>query len=515
MKKYSSAFFILIFSVSLIFAGSEKSIYNIGDYKIANDGKTNVTKEIQAVIDECTGAGGGTVYFPAGTYMIAALQLKDNVYLELSAGATLFGSPVMDDYNPKYTIYAMKAKNFGIKGEGTIDGNGEVFWKGKTGELVRPNRLLFFDESSYIRIEGIKIFNSPNWNMELQFCDFAWIDGITMISPQDAPNTDGIDPTSSTNIFISNSYFDLGDDVICPKSLKGRPTENLVVTNCVMRSDDSAIKLGTRSEAPIRNCIFSNIIIKDTQYGLAFFAKDGGTFENIRFSNISIETALKDDNSNDRPSGSYAIFLDIEKRKEEGPISYIKNVYFNDITINSNDGHILVAGWPEQKIENLYFSNINYNLYNHRTFEGSKKPRGVKSLKNKAINDYSDIPSNFTFAYVKNLNIDNLVITDYDSSGKYERHMIWGKDIEGVHISGFRNSLSTPSKDLAQFHFENSSAISINSSSACKTDSPFLSLGKNVSDVTLMYNDFRKVKEIYKSVTELPKGEIYIENNRR
>ncbi|MFA7290428.1 MAG: glycosyl hydrolase family 28 protein [Melioribacteraceae bacterium] len=514
MKKFLSAILIIITS-SFIIAGSGKSLYNIGDYKIANDGKTNVTKEIQAVIDECTANGGGTVYFPTGTYMIAALQLKDNVYLELSAGAVLFGSPLIDDYTPKYTIYALKAKNFGIKGEGTINGNGEVFWKGIKGELNRPNRLLFFDESSYIRIEGIKIYNSPNWNMELQFCDFAWIDGITMISPQDAPNTDGIDPTSSTNIFISNSYFDLGDDVICPKSLKDRPTENLVITNCVMRSDDSAIKLGTRSEAPIRNCIFSNIVIKDTQYGLAFFAKDGGIFENIRFSNISIETALKNDNSSDRPSGSYAIFLDIEKRKENGPISYIKNVYFNDITINSNDGHILVAGWPEQKIENLYFSNINYNLYNHRTFEGSKKPRGVKSLKNKAINDYSDVPSNFTFAYVKNLNIDNLFITDNDASGKFERHMIWGKDLEGVNINQFKNFVATPNKTLAQFYFENSNAISVTSSVPTKSETSFIHLGENVKDVSITNNDLRKVSEVYKSDTELPKGEIYIENNRR
>ena len=102
--------------------------------------------------------------------------------------------------------------------------------------------------------------------------------------------------------------------------------------------------------APIRNLVFNNIIIKDTQYGIAFYAKDGGTFENIRFSNITIESSLNEELKDDRPSGSYPIFLDIERRKPDAPISAINDMYFSDITINSKDGHCLFLGNPIKKL---------------------------------------------------------------------------------------------------------------------------------------------------------------------
>jgi hypothetical protein len=358
------------------------------------------------------------------------------------------------------------------------------------------------------------MLNSPSWNLELLNCDFAWIDGVSMISDIDSPNSDGIDPTSSSHIFISNCYFELGDDAICPKSRGTKPTEYMVVENCIIRSDDSAIKLGTRSEAPIRNLIFNNIIIKDTQYGIAFFAKDGGTFENIRFSNITIESALNENLKDDRPSGSYPIFLDIERRTPDSPMSAIHDIHFSDITINSKDGHCVFLGQPDQKIENLYFSNITFNLGTHRTFEGSKKPRGVRSLRDRAANDYSHIPANFAFAYINNICIDGLTIKDYDNSGKYERHMLWGYDVHDVQVKGFSNRLARPNRDLAQLKFKDASGIEISASRPAKTAAPFLALeGAKTSKVTLLNNNFQKLNKIVEWDDAFDKAELKAHNN--
>jgi hypothetical protein len=335
-----------------------------------------------------------------------------------------------------------------------------------------------------------------------------------MISDLNSPNSDGIDPTSSSHVYITNCYFELGDDAICPKSRGTKPTEFLVVENCIIKSDDSAIKFGTRSEAPIRNCVFNNIIIKDTQYGIAFFAKDGGTFENVRFSNITIETVKNENAKDDRPSGSYPIFLDIERRKPGGPISYINDIHFSDITINTKDGHCLFLGQPDEKIKNLYFSNINYNLETHRTFEGSKKPRGVRSLKNRAANDYSHIPSNFTFAYIDNLNISDLTISDSDKSGNYERHMIWGFDVHDFNVKGFKNKLAMPNKELAQFHIKESSNIEMQACSPINTSSPFIYLeGSKTKNITLMNNNFQEINNLVGTDDNFDESEIIEFNN--
>ncbi|MBN1482809.1 right-handed parallel beta-helix repeat-containing protein [candidate division KSB1 bacterium] len=505
---------VLLFST----AHSKNSIYNVQELIPETGTSILITDELQQIIDTCSAEGGGTVYFPAGDYLTGTIILKDNTFLELSAGATLYGSTDINDYpeqeKGKSLFYAKGAHNIGIIGQGALNGSGDFFWRGKERPYNRPDRLILFYECQNIRINDITMLNSPNWNLELLNCDFVWIDGVSMISDMDSPNSDGIDPTSSSHVFISNCYFELGDDAICPKSRGSKPTEYIVVENCIIKSDDSAIKLGTRSEAPIRHMVFNNIIIKDTQYGIAFYAKDGGVFEDIRFSNIIIESARNDDGKTDRPSGSYPLFLDIERRNPDGPITFINDIHFSDITINSKDGHCLFLGQPDQKIENLFFSNIHFNLETHRTLEGSKKPRGVRSLTDRAANDFSHIPANFTFAYIDNLNIDGLTIHDKDKSGQYERHMVWGYDVHDVYIEGFSNRLATPNQKLAQFCFKDASGIEMCSSRPTATASPFLFLeGAATRDITLRNNNFAKVKKIVDMDDAFEKEELLEFNN--
>ena len=497
----------------------QTSVYNVKE-SIPETGKSVlITKPLQKLIDKCSGEGGGQVYFPAGNYLTGSIVLKDNTYLFLSPGATLYGSTDINDYTEtagNSLLYAKGASNFGILGQGTLNGNGDFFWRGKERPYHRPDRFILFEECRNIRINDITMLNSPNWNLELLRCDFAWIDGVTMISDVDSPNSDGIDPTSSSHIFISNCYFELGDDAICPKSRGTKPTEHMVVENCIIMSDDSAIKLGTRSEAPIRNLVFNNIIIKDTQYGIAFYAKDGGTFENIRFSNITIESALNEDGKDNRPSGSYPLFLDIERRKpsEPTPLSVIRDIHFSDITIHSRDGHCLFLGQPERPIEDLTFSNIQFNLATHKPFAGSKKPRGVRSLRERAANDYSHIPANFTFAYVRHVKIDGLTVIDKDQSGKHERHMLWAFDVHDLQIKGFTNRLAQPNQQLSQFMFKDASTVELSACRPTRTASPFVFLGGTKSrDVSLLNNNFSKLSKISQTDKAFNRAELREFNN--
>ena len=57
------------------------------------------------------------------------IVLKSNVTLHLSAGATLWGSRHMEDYEQPGLIYADDAENIAIKGTGTINGKGGAWWK--------------------------------------------------------------------------------------------------------------------------------------------------------------------------------------------------------------------------------------------------------------------------------------------------------------------------------------------------------------------------------------------------
>jgi hypothetical protein len=488
--------FLILFLCSFISTAQQGS-YDVTDFIEKSGPDVLITTELQALIDQCHEEGGGVVFFPPGEYLIGSIMMKSNVFLHISAGATLLGSKDIKDYTEESStslIGSFEADNFGIFGKGTIDGQGSAFWKGKSRPYTRPNRLIWFRNSSNIYIDDIKLINSPNWNLDVSFCDGVWIDGISIIAELGSPNSDGIDPVSSKNVFISNCYIETGDDAICPKSRNGIPTENLVVTNCVLISDDSAIKLGTRSEDPIRNAVFDNIVIRNSIYGIALFAKDGGTFENIRFSNIYIETALNETEDPTKPRGIYPIFVDIERRTPDSKISYIRDVIFEDITIDTKYGHCLFFGQPDSRIENIKLKNIDFEVEQQISYEGMMKPRGVRSLKDKADNDYAHIESYFTFVNIDGLTINDISIRDNDQNGLYPKHMIWTKDVSDGYISNLRNSTAV-SSSKSVVHLENSRNFEFSANSPVSLGSFMTVSGQESTEIILINNNLRQVSQ--------------------
>src|SRR5882757_5328694 len=67
-------------------------------YGAKADGTTKDTKAIQAAIDDCAAAGGGTVKLSGGTFLSAPVVLKSNITFNIAKDATLFGSPDHADY---------------------------------------------------------------------------------------------------------------------------------------------------------------------------------------------------------------------------------------------------------------------------------------------------------------------------------------------------------------------------------------------------------------------------------
>ncbi|MCZ8519305.1 MULTISPECIES: right-handed parallel beta-helix repeat-containing protein [Paenibacillus] len=67
-------------------AAVEDDVYNVMKYGAVGNGATNDQPAIQKAIDACTKAGGGTVYLPAGTYLITSrLFIGGNTILKGNA----------------------------------------------------------------------------------------------------------------------------------------------------------------------------------------------------------------------------------------------------------------------------------------------------------------------------------------------------------------------------------------------------------------------------------------------
>ncbi|MEP6948493.1 MAG: glycosyl hydrolase family 28 protein [Ginsengibacter sp.] len=229
--------------------------FNIKKYGAAGDGKTICTKAIQAAVDACNKNNGGDVIIPTGVFIIGTVNLKSNVHLYLQSGAILRGSSNLSDYQPffagehyshvhKGMLFTEDAENIMISGEGQIDGNGDVFFemdKAKKlsaadtrftrqkenfrhveegvgdGPIVpkdRPYQMFVFSNCKRITIRDIFITKAPFWCMHFADCDAVHVTGIRLWNNLLAPNADGIDVTSCTNVVIDGCDIRSGDDAI-------------------------------------------------------------------------------------------------------------------------------------------------------------------------------------------------------------------------------------------------------------------------------------------------------------
>lgn len=447
MKRTCISIAIAIVSCTAIAAEPLHPVFDPTAYGAKGDGQTNDGAAIQRAIDACTQAGGGTVYLPPGNYLTATLVLKNNVTFHLSAGATLWGSRQFSHYSTNHLFFAENAENIAIEGDGTINGNGDAFWGPKFKPIeTRPSPLIELIGCRNVHIRDVRIRNTPGWGIRPWECDGVYISGISMISDMLSPNTDGIDPDASRNVFISNSYIETGDDAICLKTDKrpgassARSCENVVVENCVLISDDSAIKLGTASWGDFRDCTFANCVITGTRYGIAMYIKDGALVEGIRFSNITIDTSADFENARtgrQHSRSEYPIFLDLERRGEGSALGRIRDVSFSDISIRSQ-GRVLVGGPPERPLENLSFRNILMRVTGFEAVEKEHKPRGVGKIRaSTPETDYSTAPAAMIFDNVHGLDLRDIRVT-WDVSGPVQdRHAIYAGRVEDFSINGF------------------------------------------------------------------------------
>ena len=430
MKRIKSSVVVVI---ALFFlancAPTEKPNYvSIKDFGAKGDSLSLDTKAIQDAIDQASLAGG-TVYIPVGTYRIGTLFLKENVSIHFETGAMLVGSTSLEDYKTekKPLVIGEGLKNISITGKGVIDGNGRVFWDENFKALERPEPWIILNRCTNVTIRDVKFQNSPSHTLRLENSDDVKFEGISIINPFKGPNTDGIDIVDSKNVFVSNSLISTGDDAICLKSQRDT-VENVVVTNCILESDDAAIKFGTGSRVATRFCSFTNTVIKRTRYGISLFMLDGGVFEHNNFSDLVIENASRHEHE-------YPIFIDIDKRVPDRDYGIVRDNSFTNLKIVT-DGKILISGHRESHISDLTFNNITMHVKNEADFAGAKKPRGNKNYpKLETSVDLSQKPANFVLGYTNGVLLKDVQI--YAEAGS-KREDLFTQEVEQLDKINFK-----------------------------------------------------------------------------
>jgi polygalacturonase len=351
-------------------------VINVKTYGAVGDGTTTETVALNAAISACASAGGGVVVVPPGKYLTGTIILKTGVELLIEHEATIVGSPNICDYSTKGVemfldgvgenrgralIYAADSSNIAISGNGIINGGGEAFPKDSVGFKERPF-LLRLVRCSNVHLSGIKLRSPAAWTSHFFDCQTVTVSKIDIYSHANL-NNDGIDIDSCRGFIISDCFIDTGDDAICLKSTLDKDCSEVSVSNCVIRSECSALKIGTESFGNIRNVIFSNCVVKKAMNGgLKILSVDGAIIENIMVSNIIM----------DNTAGPILVRLGSrlrtyylgQKAKETG---VIRNIRINNVIANVSENDrchacVCVSGVPLHRIENIDFSNIRLYL---------------------------------------------------------------------------------------------------------------------------------------------------------
>lgn len=404
--------------------------FNIRNYGAKGDKTANDTSAIQAAIDACNQSGGGEVLVPAGNFYSGKLTLKSNITFDLENGATIWESDdILDfDKNPpkrgrSFLFVAVGQENIVICGGGKIVGTG-LDPLGRTNEnksVIPPYRFgtMQFADCRNVCLRDFQILDSEAFTIVLDQCEDVHLDGLAILNNFLRINTDGIDPSSCTNVFISNCHIVAGDDCICLKTRKGAPLENAVVNNCVLESIAGAIKLGTGSSGDFRDIKVSNCVIRNSGVGIGLFIKDGGTVDHLSFSNISIETTRQGVPINSRLRNNVIpIYIDLSKRSAGSPLSHIRDVTFSNIQIAS-DNSIVIQGLPQQPIENLTLRDIMFRVNDAFDFsQRTKREGGDTTYRDENQTLYVRQPTWCALANIKGFLVDNLRLVDEDNVSK-------------------------------------------------------------------------------------------------
>jgi polygalacturonase len=347
------------------------------------DGTTKDTVAIQSAIDACAAQGGGTVKLSPGTYLSAPIILKSNITFHLDKSATLLGSPDHGDYPDKVEfklpavqslVSATNAENVAIEGDGVIDGQGESWWNmmrglHDAGVMGNPHprpRLVVFDHCKHVRVEGVTIQNSPFWQLVPYYSDDVVIRNIRVLAPYPSPNTDAVDPFSSSNVRIDHLYADTGDDNIAIKSGAANSpggdeaVHDITITDCTFLHGHG-LSIGSELAGGAHNITAERIHFEGTDNGIRVKANRdrGNDVTNLVFRDIDMK-----DVKNPLVISEYyprilpPVGVDVKAEPVTRLTPHFHDFTFENVTATGATMAGAIVGLPEAPVDNIVLKNV-------------------------------------------------------------------------------------------------------------------------------------------------------------
>ncbi|WP_158305461.1 glycoside hydrolase family 28 protein [Opitutus terrae] len=352
--------------------------FRLTDFGAVGDGTTLNTEAFARAIAAVAKAGGGKLVVPAGTFRTGPFALCSSLELHLEAGALIQAPATFADWGlPEPTTFSSQAEvnaavkpvpplihgrklhDVAITGSGQIDGNGALWWawseraaRAQRGRLVyKRTHMIIIDGCERLRVADVTLSNSAMFHLVPRRITDLTIERVKVRAPEEAPNTDAIDPGSVTNAWIHHCDIDTGDDNIVIKS----GGTNILIEDCVIKHGHG-ISIGSETTEGVRNMLVRRCSFDGTDNGIRIKSMRGagGVVENIRYTGITmkdVENAIVLDltyTDNNRPNF----------RGDPTKIPVIRDILIDHVTVTGSLKAGKIVGLPDSPISGVTLRDV-------------------------------------------------------------------------------------------------------------------------------------------------------------
>lgn len=287
------------------YVSSTNTVFDVKSFGAKGDGVTDDTKAFEAAWQAACNKQSSVLHVPSESrFRIGALSFsgpcQSNIVFKVDGTLLAPMNPrSWDSSNLLQWILITKIRDLTVTGNGLIDAQGEQWWHlseesyGSSLPGLQPTALRFFG-SYNVTVQGITITNSPRCHLKFDSCISVSVANVTISSPENRPNTDGIHLQNSQHVEIQHSYIGCGDDCVSIQTgCSGIRVHNI---NCGPGHGISIGALGVDgTKACVSNVTVYDSTVHDSLNGVRIKTWQGGmgsvrgvSFSNIQVSNVKI-----------------------------------------------------------------------------------------------------------------------------------------------------------------------------------------------------------------------------------
>ncbi|KAF5443140.1 hypothetical protein F2P56_035726 [Juglans regia] len=305
------------------------TFFNVLDFGAKGDGSTDDTQAFQAAWAAACKVEASMIMVPSEYVFLVGPISFSGPYCQANIVFQLDGTIIAPTNSKAWGrgllqwLEFTKLRGITIQGKGIIDGRGSVWWQdsqfdddpvddelkliiplnstveknppmpirselGRIMPSIKPTALRFYG-SFNVTVTSITIQSSPQCHLKFDNCMGVLVHDISVSSPGDSPNTDGIHLQNSKDVLIHSTNVACGDDCISIQT--GCSNVYIHNVNCGPGHGISIGSLGKdSSKACVSNITVRDVIMHNTMNGVRIKTWQGGSgsVQGVLFSNIQV-----------------------------------------------------------------------------------------------------------------------------------------------------------------------------------------------------------------------------------